>query len=199
MSYSTKHIAQALREAREAKGLSQRELSQSAGVPQSHISKIENGNVDLRLTSLVELARALDLELTLVPRKTVPAVQSIVRASATGTSPDRAIALKARKELTRLRNTIDHPSHTALARDKSDQFHRYLRELQHFRLSQSDLKSIQEAHKALTEFLADPANRNAIEESLKQIRELRNHLVHQRPTTLPSARPAYSLDEDDNA
>lgn len=199
MGYSTQHIAKALREARENKGLSQRELSRSAGVPQSHISKIESGNVDLRLTSLVELARALDLELTLVPRNTVPAVQSIIRTSAPGISPDRALARKARNELTRLRNTIDHLPRTALARNQLDQLQRHLRELQHFRLSQSDLKSIQEAHKALTEFLADPANRNAIEESLKQIQELRNHLVHRRPTALPSARPAYSLDEDDNA
>jgi transcriptional regulator with XRE-family HTH domain len=199
MDYSIQHIAKALREARGNKGLSQRELSESAGVPQSHISKIENGNVDLRLTSLVELARALDLELTLVPRNTVPAVQSIVRTSAPSTSPDRAIARKVHNELARLRDTIDHPSHTALARNQLDQFHRYLRELQHFRLSQSDLKSIQETHKALTEFLAHPENRYAIEKSLQQIQELRNHLVHQRPTTLPSARPAYSLDEDDNA
>ena len=46
----------------------------------SHVSKIENGAVDLRVSSLAELARALDLELTLVRRKTVPAVRSITRA-----------------------------------------------------------------------------------------------------------------------
>lgn len=81
MGYTTEQIAAALKTAREAKGLSQRALSKLAGVPQSHISKIENGAVDLRLSSLVEITRALGLEVTLVPRKAVPAVQSIVRGS----------------------------------------------------------------------------------------------------------------------
>ncbi len=81
MSYTTEDIARALRGAREAKGLSQRELSRKAGVPQGHISKIESGAVDLRVSSLIALARVLDLELALVPRKTLPAVQSIIRSS----------------------------------------------------------------------------------------------------------------------
>jgi transcriptional regulator with XRE-family HTH domain len=79
MSHVTDDIAKALKKAREHKGLSQRALGRKAGVPQSHISKIESGAVDLRLSSLIELARALDLELALVPRRALPAVQSIVR------------------------------------------------------------------------------------------------------------------------
>ena len=75
MSYATEYIAETLKAAREAKGLSQRDLSSRAGVPQSHISKIESGVVDLRLSSLISLARVLDLELALVPRKIMPAVQ----------------------------------------------------------------------------------------------------------------------------
>ena len=82
MNYTIEYIARALRKAREAKGLSQRELGRKAGVPQGHISKIENGAVDLRLSSLVALARTLDLELALVPRKAVPAIKSLVRSSA---------------------------------------------------------------------------------------------------------------------
>ena len=81
MAYAIEQVAQTLKAARQGKGLSQRALSKLAGVPQSHISRIENGVVDLRLSSLVEIARVLDLEVTLVPRKSVPAVQSIVRNS----------------------------------------------------------------------------------------------------------------------
>lgn len=81
MTYATEHIAQSLLQARKRKGLSQRELSLRAGVPQGHISKIENGAVDLRLSSLTALARVLDLELALVPRATVSAINSIVRSS----------------------------------------------------------------------------------------------------------------------
>lgn len=59
--------------------MSQAALAKLAGVPQSHISKIENTGVDLRISSLTELARALDLELMLVPRKVVPAARSLIR------------------------------------------------------------------------------------------------------------------------
>jgi len=81
MNYTIAHIAEKLKAARQAKGFSQSKLSQLAGVPQSHISKIENGNVDLRLSSLIELSRVLELELTLVPRNALPAINSIVRSS----------------------------------------------------------------------------------------------------------------------
>ena len=50
-----------------------------AGMPQSHISKIENGAVDLKTSSLIELARVLDLEFMLVPRTFVPTVQGLQR------------------------------------------------------------------------------------------------------------------------
>lgn len=82
MTYASEDIIDALKSARETKGLSQRALSTRTGVPQSHISKIENGSADIRLSSLIELARALELELRLVPRKAVPAVDSVVRSTA---------------------------------------------------------------------------------------------------------------------
>lgn len=81
MAYSEDGIINALKDARTAKGLSQRALSARIGVPQSHISKIENGRSDIRVSSLVEMARALDLDLKLVPRNAVPAVDSIIRST----------------------------------------------------------------------------------------------------------------------
>lgn len=81
MSYVTEQILESLREARARKGFSQRELSSRSGVPQSHISKIESGGVDLRVSSLIALARVLDLELFVVPKKSVPAIKSIIRSS----------------------------------------------------------------------------------------------------------------------
>ncbi len=84
MPYTIEYIASTLKSARAAKKLSQHALGKRAAVPQSHISKIENSTVDLRVSSLVELARALDLELMLVPRKTIPAVRSIVRGTREG-------------------------------------------------------------------------------------------------------------------
>jgi transcriptional regulator with XRE-family HTH domain len=68
-----------LKEARRRKRLSQRALSAKIGVPQSHISKIESGQVDLKASSLIELARVLDLEIMLVPRNLVPAIEALSR------------------------------------------------------------------------------------------------------------------------
>jgi transcriptional regulator with XRE-family HTH domain len=93
MQMVTEPIAEALREARRGRGLSQHALSRLTGVPQSHISRIESGAVDLRLSSLIELARTLDLEVVVVPRRSVGAVQSIadaVRRSIPTTAPTDA-------------------------------------------------------------------------------------------------------------
>lgn len=79
MRYELEQIAEQLQHARRAQNLSQRELSQLAGVPQAHISKIENKQVDLRLSSLAALANTLGLEVMLIPRQAIPAVQSIAR------------------------------------------------------------------------------------------------------------------------
>lgn len=93
MSHTTQQIGNMLKAAREARGLSQRALSEKAGVPQSHISKIENGAVDLRVSSLVELGRFLDLELMLVPRKATSAIRSMVRPGADSESVRPAYSL----------------------------------------------------------------------------------------------------------
>ncbi|WP_136616115.1 MULTISPECIES: helix-turn-helix domain-containing protein [Mesorhizobium] len=82
MRHATDDIIQTLRGARKDKGLSQRKLSTRIGVPQSHISKIESGATDLRLSSLVEHARALDHEVVVVPRRALSAVKAIVANSA---------------------------------------------------------------------------------------------------------------------
>lgn len=74
-------IAEELKAARKTKKLSQQDLAQKVCVPQSHISKIESGKVDLKTSSLIELARALELEVMLVPRALVPALDSMKRGA----------------------------------------------------------------------------------------------------------------------
>lgn len=81
MVYAIEYLAKALKKAREDKKLSQRALSQKIGMPQAHISKIENAAVDLQASNLIGMARALDLEVMLVPRKYVPAVASLTSTS----------------------------------------------------------------------------------------------------------------------
>lgn len=73
-------LATARREAQ----LSQRALGKKIGLAQSHVSKIERGGVDPQLSSLLEMARALGLELMLVPKRLVPAVRALGRPAPGG-------------------------------------------------------------------------------------------------------------------
>jgi transcriptional regulator with XRE-family HTH domain len=53
-----------LKEARKRAGLSQAELARRTGRAQSAVARWERGDVELRLSTLVELVRACGLELT---------------------------------------------------------------------------------------------------------------------------------------
>jgi len=82
--YAIEPIISGLRTAREAKGFSQRALAEMTGIGQANISRIESSAQDLRLSSLVGLARALDLEFMLVPRTLVPGVTAFIRWDGAG-------------------------------------------------------------------------------------------------------------------
>ena len=66
-----------LRQTREAKRLTQSDLGERIGQPQSAVSRIERGG-DLRLSTLLEMARVLELEPMLVPKHLVPAVKALI-------------------------------------------------------------------------------------------------------------------------
>ncbi len=87
MLYAIEELTRKLKAARIKKGLSQRAFAKAIEVPQSRLSRIENGITDLRTSSLLELARALDLELMLVPRQALPAVRHLIRQSTGATPP----------------------------------------------------------------------------------------------------------------
>ncbi len=52
-------------------------LAGRAGVGTPHVSDLERRKVDPRLSTLLDVARALDLELMLVPKAFVPAVRAL--------------------------------------------------------------------------------------------------------------------------
>jgi transcriptional regulator with XRE-family HTH domain len=199
MTYSTVQMAKDLKAAREAKGLSQRALSDLVGVPQSHISKIEKGGVDLRLSSLVEIARALDLEVTLVPRKNLSAVRSITRPLPSATKKVEAAA-RASKELQRLQNTIAKISHDHPAMKEIAQVQRRVNDLSRLKLPTAVLDDIKRINDSLKFPTAETDTLRKITESLNQVQHLRNQLVHAH-VDLPEIekiRPAYSLEEDEH-
>jgi HTH-type transcriptional regulator / antitoxin HipB len=81
----------ALVDARRQRGWSQAELGRRVGLPQMHISGIETGKVVPRFDTLLELVRALDHDLLLVPRDLVPLVQSLTRDRGIEEGEDRPL------------------------------------------------------------------------------------------------------------
>ncbi len=199
MHYEIEHIAKTLKAARESKGLSQRALGRKAGVLQTQISKFENGAVDLRLSSLIALARVLDLELALVPRKVTPVVQSIIKSSERPAATRSDEQRRTQNALANLQKTLANvielqPNVTELA-----QLARYARDFERLQIALPDPKLFQNANKAIEQFKKDSVNLNKIRDSLAQFESLRNELAHSYidPEAIKPIRPAYNLDEDD--
>jgi len=211
MTYLNDQILESLREARQRKGFSQRELSAKSGVPQSHISKIESGAVDLRVSSLVALARVLDLELELIPKKTVPAVKSIVRSS---TSADLANAQKMiQREMDQYKKAIASATQvSSLASSDLEKLRKAVADIDRFKLDKSALKAIESSRIAIEEAMKQsPVNQlketmkknsgihDEIRKAVRQMSALRNSLAHSNSAQEAIASvPAYSLDGGDD-
>lgn len=78
MLNNIKQLIDVLKKARKEKKWSQGVLANKVGLPQSHISKIEAGRVNMKLGNFVEMARLLELEVMLVPKGSVVAVKSLL-------------------------------------------------------------------------------------------------------------------------
>jgi len=210
MSYLLEEIAGTLRTARHKQQLSQRELSDKVGLPQSHISKIENATVDLKLSSLSELARALELELVLVPKKALPAVQSLIRTS--GASKNLVLAksspegrtmrrlkrstkdlqklqpnFKALREMQRLANEM---TQIQLPRKSLDELKKIATQMDKFRKQWESIKP----------YTLDQATMSSIQKLSKQLTDIRNRTAHSFtiPGVVSTSAPAYQLTEDED-
>jgi len=202
-------IATTLAAARHRAGLSQRALGAKLGIAQSHLSKIERAAVDPQVSSLMEIARALGLELMFVPKQLVPAVQALQREAA----PDPRHAP----------STVDHHL-TRLARHARELMDRFtdLRvlseiasaadELRSARLDESCAaearRSIDAAETILERLRGHPRDRPTIEQRavarnaadalapiVGTMRNLRNAWTHR--DTGSSQPRAYRLDDSD--
>ncbi|MGE8104572.1 helix-turn-helix domain-containing protein [Allorhizobium sp. NPDC080224] len=196
MKYETQEIADRLREAREARQLSQRELSRLAGVPQAQISRIESNSVDLRLSSLVAIASALDLEIALVPRKAMPAIKSITRQTT-----DRTVIQPPaiNKEMQRLQKSVRAIQIEAPTLPELDELRKATAALQRLQIDTrflGNLRSLRQMidHARLTEHW------KGILDATNSMRALRNQIAQFEPTSEQRGanRPAYSLGEEDD-
>lgn len=76
---NTTPFIEALVQARKAKGMSQATLGRYLGLPQSHISKLERGLAEPRLSNFIDMARLLGLEPILTPAPMAHIVHALIR------------------------------------------------------------------------------------------------------------------------
>ena len=72
------------------RGLSQTQLAATLNVSNANISRIEHG-ADLRVSTLVEIARALKMEPVLVPKEHITAVRALLDSISDSRNEDEPI------------------------------------------------------------------------------------------------------------
>ena len=192
MSYATEEIVKALRNAREASGLSQRALSAKAGLSQSHISQIESGTLEPGLSKLIDIARALDLELMLVPRKVVPAINSFT----TTARPERDSPSYALREIDRAERLVKKLRTHSGSSAAIDRMIDALKFFRHAPIKPADLKIISDGADQLKRTLAIADSTSLIQSLANEWMMIRNRLAH---GASEEPKPAYSGEEDDDA
>jgi transcriptional regulator with XRE-family HTH domain len=194
MTYKTEHITRQIRSAREARNMSQRELSARSGLTQSHISQIERGTMEPGLSSLVDVARALDLEVVLAPKKLMPAIGHILESASvtsdTLTSEQRKLVGHLERWSTEVRDQFSSVSEADTLKDS-------LALLRHLPLSAQELDRLRDTALNLKRWQNDPPTRKELSEFAHAIRQLRNAAVH-RDSDDAVPRSAYALDEEDD-
>jgi transcriptional regulator with XRE-family HTH domain len=194
MSYKSEDLIQEIRERRTDVGVSQRSLSTRSGLTQAHISQIETGSLEPGLSSFIDMARALDLELVLVPKKLLPAVQGIIRQTpAQQFSPESGAA--ALSEITRGERMVVKQKQLHGSSADLDRIADYLRFLRHAPLRKSDLQIVSNAVKKLRRYQAGPQSRDIVASIAADLQQLRNRVAH-GPSEAP--RPAYAIDDDEH-
>lgn len=192
MSYQSESLTNQAREVREAAGVSQRALSERAGLTQSHISQIESGKIEPGLSSFIDMTRALDLELMLVPKKLVPAVLGLVKAT-----PDMHIhaGRPNDKRFTRAERLVKKMKQLYGSSADLDRIGDTLRFLRRMSLSDQERQLVRELIARLDRDQASPQVAPIVRDIAQNLQRLRNSIAHDAS---PEPKPAYSLDDGDD-
>ena len=224
MGYQAEVVVHSLKVARESKQLSQRALSKKVGITQSHISKIENGAVDLQLSNLIELARALDLEVMLIPRKLVSTVQGMVR-STVPTPQEARKANQVKNELNKMQKEVTKLQQAYPRIEEFPRMHNVLKDLQSMSAVKDEFgrvsaiaRQLKDLKLGVVELQKTPVipavewpripeieqpqipevKLSGIQKVMEQLKEMRNTLAHSTRAleSVNSTLHAYSLDKD---
>lgn len=194
--YDLESLTQTIRQARLAKGWSQRDLSARAHLTQAQISRIENGEVGLQVSTLLELARSLDLDLQLVPRSALTAVEAAIRSA-----EERSDERTARNLLASLRRLAEQAQQVAPGREDIASIASSLHDLEPLAPAlrgaflTADLERLRINLEAFLNYppAERPSRAKTYRDAAAWLKEFRNTLMHAPHTE----RPAYSLDDED--
>jgi len=196
VGYKSEDLIREIRDRRTDAGISQRALAARSGLTQAHISQIETGTLEPGLSSFIDMARALDLEIMLVPKKFLPAVQGILRQTSTeqSTPQDGEAALR---EIGRGERLVIKQKQLYGSSADLDRIADALRFFRHAPLRKPDLQIVTGAINKLRRYQASPQSKDIVAAIATDLQQLRNRVVHS-PSEAP--RPAYAInDEDDDA
>jgi len=206
---TTQVLAQILQAARERKGLSQRALAAKLGVRQSYVSRIETASIDPKASSLTEIARTLDLELVLLPRRLLPAVQALQRQD----EPNDSVKFEdsIRDRLNRIRHqlrTIEGLAGEPKALTFLDKVIEELIPLRFGALAGVQIQTLlEQIGNMLNQIRRTPhpsVDKQISKETLitidrlaRELRAIRNRLAHPAAEQPSRSAPAYRLDTED--
>lgn len=130
-----------------------------------------------------------------MPRKTVPAVKSIVRSA-------RPLAVKQvgaslARELSKLESLADKIAQQSAFKEVA-QLQNRIHDLTRFQIPDSHLESVEKMNRQLKQAYKEPENFKRLVEVLDRVQKLRNELAHSPSEQLRQVnRSAYSLEDDD--
>jgi len=193
MESRTESLVAALREARVRKGWSQRDLSRKADLTQAHLSRIESGAVDLKLSTFLELARLLDLEPVLAPRTALSAVNALLREAEA--NRDARYVRGAANSLQQLVRSLrlDYPKDPTV--ERMAELARGLHPLEPLFRTKAEMAELLDITDQLQAAARHPDGElTGLKTGVDRLAKLRNRLVHPEDD---AQRPAYSLDDED--
>jgi len=201
MKHATEALIERLKSARIDQGLTQRELGKRIGSPQSYVARLEAGRTDPKLSSLVEVSRALGLELKFLPRGAVPVVEGALRAIHFSHDVDDV----SNRALHLIRNNIEGlRRHDMFHGPAIEELINTLSEFTHFRFNSLAIRELQAALRPIERVLerveAGETNlewERRFREARLRLRDLRNQLAHGRLADQDRQKPAFSLDDED--
>lgn len=203
MNHNVTELIEQLRATRLAQGLSQRELGERIGLPQSNIARFESGGTDPSLSKMLELARALDLELKLVPRRALPAIAATLRAHeleiATNDATSRALY-----SIRQIKDAFVDIDQTPLT--IADNLRNMLSELESLHFDQGQLRALRNALKLLERSMdqwrqtGSPPKQwsRQVRDASARLSELRKQIAQSADGEQSHLKPAYSLEDIDD-